>query len=82
MLMARSDSTEGGRGPGTGPGMGAGSTVHIAVGTKQLDVVRKHHQDTDQVRKKGKMGPQPIVQFPVPGPVPIPGTVWTVQHNI
>ena len=48
--MARSDCTEG----GTGPGMGAGSTVHIAVGTKQLDVVRKHHQDTDQVWKREK----------------------------
>ena len=69
--MARSDCTEGGRGPGTG----AGSTVHIAVGTKQLDVVRKHHRDTDQVRKKGKMGPQPIVQFPVPGPISVPGAV-------
>ena len=70
-LMARSDCTEGGR----GPGMGAGSTVHIAAGTKQLDVVRKHHWDTDQVRKKGKMGPQPIVPFPVPGPLPIPSAV-------
>ena len=75
--MARSDCTEGGRGPGTGPGMGmgAGSTVHIAVGTKQLDVVRKHHWDTDQVQKKGKMGPQPIVPFPVPSPLPVPGAV-------
>ena len=64
-LMARSDCTEGGRGPGTGEG----STVHIAVGTKQLDVVRKHYRYTDQVQKKGKMGPQPIVQFPIPGAV-------------
>ena len=39
--MARSDCTEGGRGPGTG--VGVGSTVHIAAGTKQLDLVRKHH---------------------------------------
>ena len=69
--MARSDCTEGGPGPGTG----AGSTVHIAAGKKQLDVVRKHHWDTDQVRKKGKMGPQPIVQFHIPGHVPIPGAV-------
>ena len=30
--MARSDCTEGGRGPGPGLGTGAGSTVHIAVG--------------------------------------------------
>ena len=73
--MACSDCTEGRRGPGRGPGTGAGSTVHIAAGTKQLDVVRKHHLDTDQVWKKGKMGPQPIVQFPVPGPVPSPSAV-------
>ena len=73
--MARSDCTEGGRGPGTGPGMGAGSSAYIAARTKQLDVVGKHHWDTDQVWKEGKMGPQPIVHFPVPGPVPIPGAV-------
>ena len=70
-LMACSDCTEGGRGPGTG----AGSTVYIAAGTKQLDVVRKHHLDTDQVWKKGKMSPQPIVQFPVPSPIPGPSSV-------
>ena len=69
--MARSDCTEGGR----GPGMGTGSTVHIAAGTKQLNVVRKHHWGTDQVRKSGKMGPQPIVQFPGPVPGPVPSAV-------
>ena len=73
--MARSDCTEGERGPGMGLGTGAGSTVHIAAGTKQRDVVRKHHRDTDQVRKKGEMGPQPIVPFPVPRPLPVPGAV-------
>ena len=30
----------------------------------------------------GKMGPQPIVQFPSPVPIPVPSAVWTVQHNI